>query len=168
MNSKEMKTLVSIPGESSHADQGALICDVLMLVIFLWNQLYYGLDMLFLIIPLALIGIYLGVFCVITETYCFTETALEIRHPIRKTVRIPYDTVFNFDATAHDAFMNLLQSNKVKLYHTVGQRKRLTICRPRDIMTFTDALKQKCPEFHAEDSKPNRLEIFFADKNKES
>lgn len=157
MNNKPL----TLRSEVSSADVGALVCDVVMLAIFLWNQLYYGMDMLFLIIPLALIGVYLAVFCVVPEAYCFAESALEITHPLRKTVRISYETVFNFDAVAHDSFVNILQGNRVKLYHTVGKTKKLTICRPRDIIKFTDMLKQNCPEFQTEATQRNRLEVFF-------
>lgn len=165
MNNKQEKAPLLLKGESSGSDKLALICDVLMLGILLWNQLYYGMDMLFLIIPLGLIGIYLLLFCTTPESYRFADSSLEIVHPLRKTVRIPYDTVFNFDMTAHDSFINITQGNKIKLYHTVGKTKRLTICRPHDIITFADMLKQNCPEFHAEEPKTNRLDVFFENKN---
>ena len=165
MSSKHEKTPLILKGEASSSDKLALICDVLMLGILLWNQLYYRMDMLFLIIPLLLIAVYFVLFGITAESYRFMADRLEIVHPLRKTVRIPYDTVFNFDMTAHDSFINITQGNKIKLYHTVGKTKRLTICRPHDIITFADMLKQNCPEFHTEQPKTNRLDVFFENKN---
>lgn len=168
MSNKHEKEPLLLKGESGSFEKIAMVCDVLMLAILLWNQLYYKMDMLFLIIPLVLIGVYLVLFGVTAESYRFTADRLEILHPLRKTVSIPYDAVFNFDTTVHDSFINITQGNKIKLYYTVGKTKRLTICRPRDIMTFADMLKQNCPEFHTEEPKSNRLDVFFENKhNKE-
>lgn len=165
MSNKHEQEPLLLKGESGSSEKIALVCDVLMLAILLWNQLYYGMDMLSLIIPLALIGAYLVLFAVTAESYRFTADSLEIVHPLRKTVSIPYVAMFNFDMTAHDSFINITQGNKIKLYYTVGKTKRLTICRPRDIMTFADMLKQNCPEFHTEQPKANRLDVFFENKN---
>ena len=157
---------VELPGESSGLDKGALVCDLLMLGIFLWNQIRYGMDMLFLIIPLTLVGAYLLLFCVFAETYCFAETALEIQHRFRKTVAIPYDCVFNFEASAHDSFINILQSNKVKVYYTQGKGKKTIVCMPRDVETFVETLKWNCAEFHEDHKDVSKLEVFF-NHNKE-
>ena len=106
---------ITLPGESSLLDKGALTCDLVMLGIFLWNQIRYGMDMLFLIIPLVLLGIYLLLFCVYPEEYFFTDAGLEVHHKFRKMVVIPYDAVFNYEASSHDSFINILQNNKVKV-----------------------------------------------------
>lgn len=156
---------LTIQGKSGGGDIGALVCDIIMVVILLWNQIRYGMDMLFLIIPLILIGFGIVVFGIIPETYCFTETALEVTHKFHRTVRIPYETVFNFDAAAQDRFINILRSNTVKVYHTVGKKKKLTVCAPQDVEGFVDALKANCPEFHVQGQKKSRLAVFFEGRN---
>lgn len=149
-----------IQGESSGLDKGALVCDGIMLAICLWNQLRYGMDMLFLIIPLVGIGAFLFVFGVMPETYHFTDHALEIVHKFRKTKYIPYETVFNYEASARDSFVNITQKNLVKVYYTEKGKKQLVLCRPCGVETFVDALKANCSEFH-EEQKQSRLDVFF-------
>ena len=154
-------------GEPGSTETCALVCDVLLLAMFLWNQLCYGMNMLLLIIMLLLIGVYLAIFGVIPEAYRFADRGLEIVHPLRKSVWIPYEAVFNFDATIHDSFINLLQGNKVKVYHIDGKTKKATVCRPRNAGAFVDVLKQKCPELHTDANANHRLETFFENENYE-
>lgn len=160
-----VKCNLTLSGESSNIDKGALVCDLIMLGVFIWNQIFYEMDMLFLIIPLVLVGIYLVLFCIMTDEYCFTESSLEIRHRYRRTVLITYDSVFNFDASAHDSFINILQSNKVKVYYTESKKKRMILCRPKDVASFVEALKQNCPEFSEEKREKTKLDVFL-NKNK--
>lgn len=155
-----MNKEMTIRGEASGIDKGALVCDLIMLGILLWNQLRYGMNMLFLIIPLALIGVYLVLFGMVAETYCFTKNSLEIRHKFRKTVEIPYETVFNYESSTRDSFINITQRNLVKVYHTVGTKKKLAVCRPCDVESFVNALRTNCSEFHEEPRK-SRLDVFF-------
>lgn len=149
-----------ISGEIGRGELGALVCDVLLLGVFLYNQLFYGLDMWFLILPLLAIGLYLALFGVIPEKYLFTETSLEIWHLFYKAAVIPYEAVFNLETSERDSFVNLLQDNKVKIYHTAGRAKRLTICRPQNVVAFAEELKKRCPEFE-EDGQESKLDIFF-------
>lgn len=150
-----------ICSEAGKYEIGAFACDAALLAIFFWNELRYGMNMHFLTVPLFLIGVYFVVFQLIPERYCFTENALEIRHRFRKTVRIPYDAFFNFEASARDSFINILRDNSVKVYYTAGKSKRATVCRPRNVDGFVDALKTYCPEFQAEEHTDSRLEVFF-------
>lgn len=163
MTNKKLEPRV-FPGEVSTSEVGALVCDVIMLAIFLWNQLVYGLDMMALIIPLALIGLWLLLFCVVPEVYRFEERALLITHRFRRTVSVSYTSVFNYDAVARDGFVNLLRSNRVKVYYTHDGKRRMAVCLPRDVEGFVDTLKARCPEFDAQDSEESRLAVFFGDR----
>ena len=62
-----MQKLV-IQGESDGLNLFSLVCDVIMLAIFLWNQIRYEMDMLSLIIPLALIGVTIFLFGVLPSS----------------------------------------------------------------------------------------------------
>lgn len=150
-----------IPGEVGKAEVGAFACDVILLGIFLWNELCYGMRMYFLTIPLFLIGLYFVFFELFPERYCFTETSLKICRRFRKATVIPYDAFFNFEATEHDSFVNILRDNSVKVYYTVGKSKRATVCRPRNVSAFVEALIKYCPEFQAEEHADSRLKVFF-------
>ena len=161
---RKVRTLTLI-GESSTFDKGAFICDVIMIGVFLWTQLFYQMNLLFLIIPLSLIGIYLVLFCVLPEKYHFEEDALEIHHKFRKTVKIVYASVFNYDSTVKDSFINIFQSNTVKVYYSVNTKKRVTLCTPKDVSTFVETLKWNCPEFREDSTKQNSLEVFFQKRN---
>lgn len=143
----------------------ALVCDLIMLSVLILTHIRYGVNMLFLIIPLILIGIYLVLFCVIPEEYCFLDNTFEIRHRFRRTVMIPYDQVFNYEATASDSFINIGQSNKVKIYYQVNNKKSTLICRPKIVESFVDVLKLKCPIFNIKNE--NSLNAFFDDTNRE-
>lgn len=149
-----------IGGEVSRSEIGALVCDVLLLCIFLYNQIFYGLDMWFAILPLLAIGIYLVLFGAIPEQYRFAESSLEVWHLGFKIADIPYEAVFNCEAKSRDNFINLLQDNKVKVYYTAGKTKKVTTCRPRDVAAFETELKNRCPEFK-EDGLKSKLEVFF-------
>ena len=155
-------------GDAGGVEIGALACDALLLAIFLWNQLRYGMDMLFLILPLFMIGVYLTIFGVIPETYRFSGSGLEIMRPLRKTACIPYDAVFNFDAAIHDNFINLLHENKVKVYHMDGRVKRVTVCKPKDAGSFVEILKLSCPELHTDTTSDHRLDVFFENQDHKS
>ena len=148
-------------GESSNSDKGALICDLVMLCIFLWNQIRYGMNMLFLIIPLALLGVYLALYCVWPEEYCFTERSLTVRHKFRKSMEIPYEAVFNYEASSKDSFINIHQSNRVKIYYTKEKKKKAILCMPKDVASFVDTLKWNCPEFHEDPKEKSKLDVFF-------
>lgn len=155
---------IAIQGESSFLDKGAFVCDLVMLGVFLWNQIRYGMDMLFLIIPLALLGTYLLLFCVYPEEYRFTDAGLEVHHKFRKMVVIPYDAVFNYEASSHDSFINILQNNKVKVYYTQEKQKKMIQCLPGDVESFVEALKWNCAEFHEDEQEKSKLEVFFDHK----
>lgn len=159
MNNTGIK-MTNIPGESSSLEKGALICDAIMLAVCLWNQIRYGMEMWFLIIPLVFIGVFLYVSGVLPEMYQYTENALVITKRFRKEKRIPYESVFNYEASSRDAFINISQRNLVKVYYTVGKKKRVEYCRPCDVESFVDALKMNCCEFCGE-AKKSRLDIFF-------
>ena len=159
-STEEVDRDLVIKGEVGRLEIVAAVCDVFMLSIFLYNQIFYGINMLFLIIPLIVIGLYLLFFGIIPEKYRFTDTSLEIWRISNKTATIFYDQVFNLEVTARDGFVNLLQDNKVKIYHTAGKSKRSTICKPRDVDNFAKELKKRCPEF-AEDGQNSKLEVFF-------
>ena len=151
----------SFVGESGGFDKGALACDVIMLAIFLWIQTVYQMDMLFLIIPLVLLGVYLVLFGVLPETYMFTEDSLEVQHKFQKTIRISYDSVFNYDESVKDSFINIFQSNRVKVYYMIGRKKKVILCTPKDVSSFVETLKWNCPEFYDNLKEKSSLEVFF-------
>ena len=163
MDSK--KITLTIPGEVSKGDLGALVCDGVMLAILLWNQIRYEMNMLFLIIPLFLVGLYLSASAFFPESYCFTETQLQITHAFRRKICIPYEAVFHYDASARDSFVNILQSNWVKVYYFDGTKKKMLLCRPRDAAGFAEALRSNCPEFYNEEK--SKLDVFF-DKHEQN
>ena len=158
------KTL-TLTGEVNKKDLAAFLCDLLMLGVFLYNHIFYDLNMWFGIIPLLIIGIYLGLFCVIPEKYRFTETSLEIWHLCFTVTTIPYTSVFNYEFTQKDHFINLLQDNKVKVYYTKNNSKRLTVPRPKDVHAFVGELKKRCPEFE-DNNQPGKLDVFWKDTTK--
>lgn len=165
MSNKSSEKRLTLKGESAAGDWGALVCDGIMLAVFLWNQLYYGMNMLFLILPLAAIGVYLILFGVLPEYYSFGQSGLVIAHRFRKEKQIPYECVFNYEDSRHDGFINILQNNGVKVYYyTPKGKKAVAMCRPRDVDTFVEMLKEKCPEFHSDDSANTRLSVFFDEK----
>ena len=142
-------------------DKCALLCDCFMLAICIWNQFRYSMNMLFLIVPLTLIGIGLIIFGIVSEQYHFTETTLEITHRFRKKLVIPYASVFNYEALARDPFLFITQQNTVKVYYSVGNKKRMFMCRPKDAPTFVEVLRNNCVEFHADAQKKSKLDVFF-------
>jgi len=154
----------TLQGGYNGFDTGALVCDLVMLGICVWNHVCYGLNMLFLIIPLVLIAVYLILFCMLIEEYHFTEASLEIRHKIRRTVVIPYKSVFNYESSARDSFINIHQSNRVKVYYMRVGKKKVIHCMPRDVSTFVEILKWNCPEFHEDVIAKSKLEVFFNGK----
>lgn len=156
--------MLTIKGEAGGTEKAALACDIIILTIFLWDQLWYGLNMLYLIIPLVAVGLYLVLFCLVPEEYCFTDESLRILHRFRKVVSIPYISVFNYESSVKDSFVNIGRSNKVKLYYELFGKKKAVLCRPRDVETFVEAIKKNCPEFHEVPDKNRSIEVFF-DKN---
>lgn len=156
--------MLTIKGEAGNTEKAALACDVIIFAVFLWDQIRYGLNMLYLIIPLAAIGLYLAIFCIVPEEYCFGDDSLRIQHRFRKTFLIPYVSVFNYESSAKDSFINISHSNKVKLYYELCEKKKVVLCRPRDVETFVEMIIKKCPEFREESDNKKRIEIFF-DKN---
>ena len=117
--------------------------------------------MLFFIIPLALIGLWLVLFCIFPETYRFVEEELQITHKFKKTITVSYTSVFNFDSVSRDGFINLLRSNRVKVYYTQGKKRRVIICTPRDVEGFVETLKINCPEFDLPEQNSSQLAVFF-------
>ena len=155
-----MLTFKSKPNPS---DIVALVCDVIMLLIFLWNQLRYGMNMLFLIIPLALIGALFAFFVIKPPEYRFTEESLEISRWFLKPVAVSYESVFNYDADARDSFINSGFGGRVKLYYESKGKKAALICRPVDPRGFEDALKARCPGL-SDDIPSGRRDVFFKEK----
>lgn len=156
----EMDDKLVISGEVGRLEIGAVVCDVFILGVFIYDQIFYGMNMWFLILPLIVIGLYLVLFGIVPDRYHFTETSLEIWHFSNKIANISYGAVFNLEVIARDGFANLLQENKVKVYHTTGKSKKLTVCKPCDVYTFEKELKKRCPEF-VEDTQNSKLDVFF-------
>lgn len=150
-----------IKGESGNTEKAAFVCDVIMLTVFMWIQIRYRMNMLYLIIPLILIGLYLFFFCIIPEEYCFTEDSIRIFHRFRKAVEIPYETVFNYEVTKNNSYINIGLNNKVKLYYQINKKKKALICRPRNVESFVDLVIKNCPEFHEDSDNKKRIEVFF-------
>ena len=140
-----MRNILIFRGEVGRTEFGAVLCDVLLLGVLIYNQIFHGLDMWFLILPLVIIGLYLVVFGIIPERYCFTATSIEIWNLFFKVDSILYETVFNLEAKSRDNFVNLLQENKVKVYYVKGKSHRLVICKPQNVHTFVEELKNRCP-----------------------
>ena len=157
----KIEKMLTFKGETGNFEKTALVCDIIMLVIFIWDQIRYGMNLFFLIIPLVVIGVYLIVFCMMPEEYCFSESVLMIQHRFRRAVLIPYESVFNYESSARDSFVNIGHNNKVKLYYQVDDKKKAVICRPRDVESFVEAVRMKCPEFCEELDKKSRIEVFF-------
>ena len=157
---------IKINGTTCRTDICAFTCDMLLLCVFLYNQIFYGMNMWFLILPLFLIGIYLAFSGFVPEKYFFTETSLEIRHGFYKVTDIPYEDVFNLEAKGKDNFINLLQENRVTVYYTAGKRKKASVCRPENIHVFEEELKKRCPVFNGNEQK-SRLSVFFNEKQNE-
>ena len=152
-----------IKGESGFAEKVSFACDVFILAILLWDQIRYGLNMLYLIIPLIIIGAYLFFFCVIPEEYIFSNESLVINHIIRKPVKIMYDSVFNYEASKRDGFINIWQSNRVTLYYQKANSKMAVVCRPCDVETFVELIKTNCKEFQETIIGHSQIEVFFDD-----
>lgn len=172
MNKKDIQThrdirLAIFQGEPSNIDKGALACDLVVVCIFAWNQIYYEMNMLFLIIPLLFLGMYLILFGMVAEKYHFTSTSLDIRHRFRKTVTIQYPDIFNYEATSKDMFINIAQSNRVKIYYMQANKKKVLICMPKDVASFVETLKWNCPEFYDDTKQKSKLDVFFKNDNRE-
>lgn len=160
LNRTEEKNRLMLAGETSFSDKGVFVCDLLLLGVFIWNQFIYKMDMILLIIPLLLIAIWIAVFALTPENYCFTDSSLEITHKFRKTLQISYENVFNYDASTRDKFLNILQKNEVKVYYyTATGNKRAVLCSPKNVGAFIEMLWEKCPEFY--DEEHNNLQVFF-------
>ena len=165
-SSARLPEMLSLKGESGKIEKVALLCDLFMLAVFIWNQIRYGMNMLFLIIPLSILGAYFIFDGIVPEEYCFLETKLEIRHLFRKSTSIYYDSIFNYEATKKDSFIDIGQNNKVKLYYLKNKEKKTAaVCRPKDIDSFVETVKKKCPVFREESSNKSRLEVFFNSSN---
>ena len=150
-----------IRGEAERSVIGALVCDAVLLGILLWDQIFYGMNMWFAIIPLLVIFLYLAYICFFPEEYCFTETSLEVRRLFCKTACIAYDGVFGLETKSRDRFVNLMQDNKVKVYYTSGSKKKMVICRPRDVYAFAEEMKKRCPELSEEEKPITGLDVFW-------
>lgn len=159
---------MTIRGEAPASEKAALCCTVFLIAISLWNHLHYGFNMLFLLLPLLLIGAYLVFDTFFPEEYFFGEEGLEIRQKIHKPVKIPYNGVFHLESTKRDSFFNLTERNIVRLYYSVSEKDRSVICRPVSVEPFVDAIRERCPAFRKEQEKRTQLEVFFSeheDKN---
>ncbi len=142
------------PGVSGPGERWAVGCDIVMLILFTYTWIRYDMpDMLVLILPLWLCGVYLVMFWLVPSLYVCTDTALEIRHRFRRTQAVPYDSVFNISSTSRDSRLNITSSNKVTVYYEKGPKARRTacICTPADVQQFTAELKRRCPAFQDEE-----------------
>ena len=150
-----------ILGQINRIETAALVCDVLLLCVFVVDQVFFSLNMWLLILLLLIIGLYLFLFGLFPERYIFTPEALEIRNLIYKSGSIPYNDVFNLEITRRDRLINLVQQNKIKVYYyTTGNNKKLVICRPRDVDSFSEEMRKRCPEFD-DDWQESSLNVFF-------
>lgn len=125
----------------------------LLILMFAYTWIRYGLNMLFIIVPLALCAAYLGMYTLTPQLYRFEADNLTILHRFSRTQHIPYDSVFNMEYKKHDNMMNVTSENAVKLYceKPGNKRKRTVVCNPRDVDGFVSAVKQHCPEFFDND-----------------
>lgn len=155
-------TSIVISGKADNRDILVLACDHFILGVFLWDQLRYGMDMLFIIIPLAAIAVYLIWNVLEPEQYCFTDTKLEIRQSLRHPTIILYENVFNMDVTKHDDFVNISRDDTVKLYYTKGKRKTTIICRPTETDRFIELIRTNCSVFHLDTFPKSDLDILFS------
>ena len=135
-----------------------------MLMVFIWDQLKYDIDMVYLIVILGCLEVYLFLFCVLPEKYCFCAKEIEIRHVFRRKKMIQYESVFNYEASIKDSLINITENNTVKLYYQVENRKYAVICRPIDVADFVEIVRKKCPEFCTEHDINSRLNVFINNK----
>lgn len=139
----------------------ALICHLVLLAMFLWNQLVWGLNMLPLILILSAFAL-LTLLFLLPQTMRFESDALVITRFAAKRVSVPYDAVFNCDATIKDSFLNAAFSNSVKIYYyTEKNKKSALLLRPERAELFVDELKRRCKEFWEETNKESAVDVFF-------
>lgn len=155
--------LLIITAGIGYAETGALVCDVFLLCMFFYNQIFHGLNMWFVIVPLLIIGLYLTFFGIIPEKYHFTDNSIEVWQLGRKSAAVSYESVFDYEATVRDNFINLLQENKVKIYYTSGKTKKMTICKPHNVHIFVEELKKRCIQL-SKDTHDGNLKVFFKNK----
>lgn len=141
---KEGKSETVFHGVAGSIDKVAFVCNTFVLVIFLYDQFFANMNMWMLIIPMALIEVYLLLFCLLPEDYCFTAESLEIHHRCRKTMIIPYSSIFDSDSERKDTSLNITKSNSVKVYYASGNKKRVKICRLKEVDLFVELLQEKC------------------------
>lgn len=155
---QEKKRGIIFHGTVGGMEKTGFVCNTFILLVFLYDQLFGNMDMWMLIIPAVLIEIYLILFCLYTEDYCFGKTALEIRHRLKKTTFICYDSIFDIDQERQDAFLNVTGSNSVKLYYTIGKKKMFKICRLREVERFVELIKANCSVFKEESLDNTKIE----------
>lgn len=141
---KEGNSKTVFHGVTGFIDKISFACSTFALAIFLYDQFSANINMWLLIIPMALIEAYLLLFCLLPEDYCFTSESLEIRHRFRKVMSIPYDSIFDSDSERRDSSLNITQSNGVKVYFETGNKKRVKLCRLREVDLFVELLQEKC------------------------
>ena len=139
----------------------ALICHLVLLAMFLWNQLVWGLNMLPLILILSAFAL-LTLLFLLPQTMRFESDALCITQFAAKKVRVPYDAVFNCDAKLKDSFLNAAYSSTVKVYYRNERNKKSALLlRPERAELFVDELKRRCKEFWEETNKESAVDVFF-------
>ncbi len=152
---------INIRGKIRPTDLVAFYCDLFMLVLLIWTQIKYGLQLLFLILPLLSIGIYLALFCLIPESYAFEIDALMIRHPFRKQKAISYTAVFNYEYAVSERFSRIKGNAQGKVYYTANGKNKMAVCLPEDGNRFSEAIYCNCPVFQEENGEKSRLETFL-------
>ncbi len=157
-----------IKGRIATSDILAFICDVVMLGLLLWIQFRHGLEMMFLIIPLLLIGLFFLFFPLTPEQYVFTNVSLEIVHRFRRREEIFYESVFNIESRKSNGLLDAFNSSAVMVYHNSKGKKRSTLCRPTDVDTFREAIYANCPVFHSGERTKSLLESFLEAQNTSS
>lgn len=166
---KEGKSKTVFRGVAGSIDKIAFACCTFVIVIFLYDQLFANMNMWLFIIPMALIEAYLLLFCLIPEEYCFTSESLEIHHRFRKTMVIPYGLIFNSDSERNDTSLNITKSSNVKVYYASGNKKRVKICRLKEVDLFVELLQEKCSVLKKELESKTEIEKIIGDteSNKE-
>ncbi|MBR6530656.1 MAG: hypothetical protein IKT43_04500 [Clostridia bacterium] len=161
----QSKRSVTLRSKASFSETFAFACSLFLFCMFLYNQLVYGMDMLLLIVFTGVLSAAIFLFCLLSEEYRFGEHALEVVCRFRKTQVILYADMFNYEADLRDSFLNLLQSDSVKVYYTKNGKKRFVLCRPREGLLFVEALKANCPEFFDEDV-ASTIDVLFEEGKK--
>lgn len=154
----EENKIMMIKGKVQAWDILVVCCDIVMLVLFLWIHVIYQFDMLFVIIPLIILGGYFGFYCLVPYEYIFNTECLEIRHRFYKAQLIPYVSVYEYEMRTKDGFLHVTENNQVKLYYQEKKKYRFVRCNPGDIEMFVTLLKKRCEKLHSKKETKTRLE----------